>query len=180
MKTRSLLTLQAQSQPLSKSPVITLCILSVLITQWQSSATSTITLVTTQQYTIFWHTTIVKTWILLTLQVHYQPLSKLPVTTHTILSVLLTQWKPSATNPVPPLMKQNCTPNPCTGQIKKSNHTNTMAPPYPPDSAEHVMERSATPTAPVERDKLDLSSLVPPKGKMESSFSWTYPFKSPT
>ena len=32
VKTRSLLTLQAQSQPLSKSPVITLCILSVLIT----------------------------------------------------------------------------------------------------------------------------------------------------
>ena len=32
----------------------------------------------------------------------------------------------------------------------------------------------------VERDKLDLSSLTPPKGEMESSFSWTCPFKSPT
>ena len=42
------------------------------------------------------------------------------------------------------------------------------------------MGRSATPTALVERDKLDLSSLAPPKGEMESSFSWTYPFKSPT
>ena len=43
-----------------------------------------------------------------------------------------------------------------------------------------VLERSAAPTALVERDKLDLSSLVPPKGEMESSFSWTYLFKSPT
>ena len=42
------------------------------------------------------------------------------------------------------------------------------------------MERSATPTALVERDKLDPSSLAPPKGEMESSFSWTYLFKSPT
>ena len=42
------------------------------------------------------------------------------------------------------------------------------------------MERSATPTARVERDKLDPSSLAPPKGEMESSFSWTYLFKSPT
>ena len=32
----------------------------------------------------------------------------------------------------------------------------------------------------VERDKLDLSSLVPPKGEIESSFSWTCPFKCPT
>ena len=73
------------------------------------------------------------------------------------------------------LMKQNCTHNPSTSQVKKSNHTNPMALPYPPDPGEHVMERSATPTALVERDKLDLSSLVPPKGEMESSFSWTYP-----
>ena len=80
----------------------------------------------------------------------------------------------------PTLMKQNCTHNPSTSQVKKSNHTNAMALPYPPDPGEHVMERSATPTALVERDKLDLSSLVPPKGEMESSFSWTYPFKSPT
>ena len=42
------------------------------------------------------------------------------------------------------------------------------------------MERSTTPTALVERDKLDPSSLAPPKGEMESSFSWTYLFKSPT
>ena len=47
------------------------------------------------------------------------------------------------------------------------------------DPGEHVMERSATPTALVERDKLDPSSLAPPKGEMESSFSWTYLFKSP-
>ena len=39
---------------------------------------------------------------------------------------------------------------------------------------------SAAPTTLVERDKLDLSSLVPPKGEMGSSFSWTCPFKSPT
>ena len=78
------------------------------------------------------------------------------------------------------LMKQNCTHNPYTSQIKKSNHTNPMALPYPPDPGEHVMERSATPTALVERDKLDLSCLVPPKGEMESSFSWTYLFKTPT
>ena len=55
-----------------------------------------------------------------------------------------------------------------------------MALPYPPDPGEHVMERSAAPTALEERDKLDLSSLVPPKGEMESSFSCTYLFKSPT
>ena len=42
------------------------------------------------------------------------------------------------------------------------------------------MERSATPTALVERDKLDPSSLAPPKGEMESSFCWTYLFKTPT
>ena len=42
------------------------------------------------------------------------------------------------------------------------------------------MENSATPTALVERDKLDPSSLAPPKGEMESSFCWTYRFKTPT
>ena len=47
VKTRSLLTLQAQSQPLSKLPWMTHTTLSVLITQWQSSATNTLTLVTT-------------------------------------------------------------------------------------------------------------------------------------
>ena len=75
--TRSLLTLQAQSQPLSKLPGMTHTTLSVLIIQWQSSATNTLTLVTTQQYPNFWHTTIVRTWIPLILQVQYQPLSKL-------------------------------------------------------------------------------------------------------
>ena len=48
------------------------------------------------------------------------------------------------------------------------------------EAGEHVLERSDTPTALVERDKLDLSSVAPPKGEMESSFSWTYPFKSHT
>ena len=80
----------------------------------------------------------------------------------------------------PILMKQNCTHNPSTSQIKKSYHSNPVTFPYPPDPGEHVLERSATPTVLVERDKLDLSSLAPPKGEMESSFSWTYPFKSPT
>ena len=42
------------------------------------------------------------------------------------------------------------------------------------------METSRAPTTLVERDKLDLSSLIPPKGEMKSSFSWTCPFKSPT
>ena len=42
------------------------------------------------------------------------------------------------------------------------------------------MERSVTSTALVKRNKLDLSSLAPPKGEMESSFNWTYLFKSPT
>ena len=55
----------------------------------------------------------------------------------------------------PILMKKNCTHNPSTSQVSK-------------------------PTTLVERDKLDLSSLIPPKGEMESSFSWTCPFKSPT
>ena len=75
---------------------------------------------------------------------------------------------------------KHCTHNPSTSQVKKSNHTNPMALPYPPDPGGHVMERSATPTALVERDKLDPSSLAPPKGEMESSFSWTYLFKSLT
>ena len=73
-----------------------------------------------------------------------------------------------------------CTHNPSTSQVKKSNHTNPVTLPYPPDPGEHVLEMSAAPTTLVERDKLDLSSLVPPKGEMESSFSWTCPSKSPT
>ena len=78
------------------------------------------------------------------------------------------------------LMKHNCTHNPSTSQVKKSNHINPMAFPYPPDPGEHIVEKSTTPTTLVERDKLDLSSLVPPKGEIESSFSWTCPFKCPT
>ena len=75
---------------------------------------------------------------------------------------------------------KHCTHKTSTSQVKKSNHTNPMALPYPPDPGEHVMEWSATPTALVDRDKLDHSSLDPPKVKMESSFSWTHLFKSPT
>ena len=74
----------------------------------------------------------------------------------------------------PILMKKNCTHNLSTSQVSRSYHPN------PVDPGEHVMERSATTTTLVERDKLDLSSLTPPKGEMESSFSWTCPFKSPT
>ena len=80
----------------------------------------------------------------------------------------------------PILMKKNCTHNPSTSQISKSYHTNPVTFPYPPDPGELVLETSSAPTTLVERDKLDLSSLIPPKGEMESSFSWTCPFKSPT
>ena len=62
-------------------------------------------------------------------------------------------------------MKQNCTHNPSTSQVRKSYHSNLVTFPYTPDTGEHVLERSAAPTALVERDKLDLSSLVPPKGR---------------
>ena len=80
----------------------------------------------------------------------------------------------------PTLMKHNCTHNPSVSQVSQNNCSNPVAFPYSPDHGEHVLERSATPTVLVERDKLDLSSLAPPKAEMESSFSWTYPFKSPT
>ena len=80
----------------------------------------------------------------------------------------------------PILMKQNCTHNPSTSQVSKSYHPNPVTFPYPPDPGEPVLETSSAPTTLVERDKLDLSSLIPPKGEMESSFSWTCPFKSPT
>ena len=80
----------------------------------------------------------------------------------------------------PILMKQNCTHNPSTSQVSKSYHPNPVTFPYPPDPGEHVLEMSSAPTILVERDKLDLSSLIPPKGEMESSFSWTCHFKSPT
>ena len=80
----------------------------------------------------------------------------------------------------PILMKKNCTHNLSTSQVSKSYHANPVAFPYPPDPGEHVLETSSAPTTLVERDKLDLSSLIPPKGEMKSSFSWTCPFKSPT
>ena len=87
---------------------------------------------------------------------------------------------PSDDTYYPILMKVNCTHNPSTSQVSKSYHANPVAFPYPPDPGEHVLETSSAPTTLVERDKLDLSSLLPPKGEMESSFSWTCPFKSPT
>ena len=80
----------------------------------------------------------------------------------------------------PTLMKQNCTHNPSTSQVRKSDHSNPVTFPYPPDPREHVLERSVTSTALVKRDKLDHFSPAPPKGGMESSFRWTYLFKSPT
>ena len=87
---------------------------------------------------------------------------------------------PSDDTYYPILMKENCTHNPSTSQVSKSYHANPVPFPYPPDPGEHVLETSSAPTTLVERDKLDLSSLLPPKGEMKSSFSWTCPFKSPT
>ena len=80
----------------------------------------------------------------------------------------------------PILMKKICTHNPSTNQVSKSYNPHPVTFPYPPDPGEHVLETSSAPKTLVERDKLDLSSLIPPKGEMESSFSWTCPFKSPT
>ena len=77
-------------------------------------------------------------------------------------------------------MKQTCAHNPSTSQVSKSYHANPVPFPYPPDPGEHVLETSSAPATLVERDKLDLSSLLPPKGEMESSFIWTCPFKSAT
>ena len=87
---------------------------------------------------------------------------------------------PSDDTYYPILMKANCTHNPSTSQVSKSYHANPVPFPYPPDPGEHVLESSSAPTTLVKRDKLDLPSLLPPKGEMESSFSWTCPFKSPT
>ena len=87
---------------------------------------------------------------------------------------------PSDDTYYPILMKQNCAHNPSTSQVSKSYHANPVPFPYPPDPGEHALETSHAPTTLVERDKLDLSSLIPPKGEMKSSFSWTCPFKSPT
>ena len=51
--------------------------------------------------------------------------------------------------------------------------------PYTPSDPEYNGSSNNLTTL-VERDKLDLSSLIPAKGEMESSFSWTCLFKSPT
>ena len=80
----------------------------------------------------------------------------------------------------PILMKKKCTHNPSASQVSKSYHPNPVTFPYPPDPGEHVLETSSAPTTLVERDKLDVSSLIPSEGEMECSFSWTCPFKSPT
>ena len=80
----------------------------------------------------------------------------------------------------PILMKKICTHDPSTNQVSKGYNPHPVTFPYPPDPGEHVLETSSAPTTLVERDKLDLSSLIPPKGEMKSSFSWTCPFKSPT
>ena len=80
----------------------------------------------------------------------------------------------------PILMKKICTHDPSTNQVSKSYNPHPVTLPYPPDPGEHVLETSSAPTTLVERDKLDLSCLIPPKGEMKSSFSWTCPFKSPT
>ena len=52
----------------------------------------------------------------------------------------------------PTLMKQSCTHNPSTSQARKSNHSNPVAFPYPPDPGEHVLERTAAPADLVKRD----------------------------
>ena len=80
----------------------------------------------------------------------------------------------------PFLMKPTCAHNLSTSQVSKSYHANPVPFPYPPDPGEHVLELSSAPTTLVERDKLNLSSLFPPKGEKKSSFCWTCPFKSPT
>ena len=107
------------------------------------------------------------------LQAHSDDTSN-PKCTHSLLE---TQCNHSQ---YPILMKKMCTHKPSTNQVSKSYKPHPVPFPYPPDPGEHVLETSSAPTTLVERDKLDLSSLIPPKGEMKSSFSWTCPFKSPT
>ena len=107
------------------------------------------------------------------LQAHSDDTSN-PKCTHSLLE---TQCNHSQ---YPILMKKMCTHNPSTNQVSKSYNPHPVPFPYPPDPGEHVLETSRAPTTLVERDKLDLSSLIPPKGEMKSCFSWTCPFKSPT
>ena len=97
-----------------------------------------------------------------------------PKCTHSLMETLCNHSQ------YPILMKKNCTHNPSTRQVSKGYHTNPVTFPYLPDPGEHVLETSSAPTSLVERDKLDLSSLIPPKREMESSFSWTCHLKSPT
>ena len=107
------------------------------------------------------------------LQAHSDDTSN-PKCTHSLLE---TQCNHSQ---YPILMKKMCTHIPSTNQVSKSYKPHPVPFPYPPDPGEHVLETSSAPTTLVERDKLDLSSLIPPKGEMKGSFSWTCPFKSPT
>ena len=62
----------------------------------------------------------------------------------------------------PILMKKICTHHLSTNQVSKSYKPHPVPFPYPPDPGEHVLETSSAPTTLVERDKLDLSSLIPP------------------
>ena len=63
------------------------------------------------------------------------------------------------------LMKKICTHDPPTNQVGKSYKPHPVPFPYPPDPGEHVLETSSAPPTLVERNKLDLSSLIPPKGR---------------
>ena len=101
-----------------------------------------------------------------------------PTDTPSAVPIALQAPSDDTYNPI--LMKKNCTHNPSTSQVSKSYNPHPVNFPYPPDPGEHVLVPSSAPTTLVERDKLDLSSLIPPKGEMKSSFSWTCPFKSPT
>ena len=69
---------------------------------------------------------------------------------------------PSDDTSSPFLMMPTCAHNPSTSQVSKSYHANPVPFPYPPDPGEHVLETSSAPTTLVERDTLDLSSLLPP------------------
>ena len=123
------------------------------------------------------NTTFVMTWIPLTPQVQYQLLTDdtyNPKCTHNLME---TQCNHSQ---YPILVKKICTHDPSTNQVSKSYKSHPVNFPYPPDPGEHVLVSSSAPKTLVERDKLNLSSLIPPKEEMKSSFSWTCPFKSPT
>ena len=67
-----------------------------------NSSSMPLTLATTLHYPNSWNNTTVKTLSPLILQVHFQPLPKLPVITPPIKLVLIIQWQPSAINPSTP------------------------------------------------------------------------------